>query len=51
MPRYLQGRKDLERWKVNSISDETPFDEYCKLEKRRIGQINKHVKELVQRIG
>jgi protein-tyrosine-phosphatase len=49
-PPYVRDRSDLEFWEVGSISDETPFAEYSKLERRRIKQIERLVKDLVKRI-
>jgi protein-tyrosine-phosphatase len=51
LPDNLRNLKDVEWWDVYSISDETPFDEYCKLEKKRIRMIRSLVKGLVKRIG
>ena len=51
LPDSLRNLKDVEWWDVYSISDETPFDEYCKLEKKRIRKIRTLVKGLVKRIG
>lgn len=51
IPDYLQKCKGLEFWEVDSISNETPFEKYCKLEKSRIRKIENYVKELVRRIG
>jgi protein-tyrosine-phosphatase len=50
LPAGLEKAKDVEWWDINSISDDVPFDEYCKLEKKRIKQIRAHVKELVEKI-
>lgn len=51
LPSYLEKLPDVEWWDVSSISDETPFDEYCRLETKRIKKISKLVKGLVERIG
>jgi len=50
VPPYVRDRPDLEFWEVGSISDEAPFVEYCKLERERIKQIERLVKDLVRRI-
>jgi len=50
VPPYVRHRPDLEFWEVGSISDETPFAEYGKLERKRIKQIERLVKDLVSRI-
>ena len=50
VPSYVRDRSELEFWEVGSISDETPFAEYCKLERKRIKQIERLVKDLVKRI-
>jgi protein-tyrosine-phosphatase len=50
VPPYVRNTPDLEFWEVGSISDERPFPEYCKLERKRIKQIERLVKDLVRRI-
>jgi len=50
IPSYLRNRPDLEFWDIESISDETPFVEYCKLERKRIKQIAMQVRNLVRRV-
>ena len=49
-PSYLKGHPGLEFWKVDSISDEIPFEEYCALERARIDQIEGRVSNLVKRL-
>jgi protein-tyrosine-phosphatase len=51
IPLYLRNRPDMEFWEVGRISDEIPFVEYCRLEKKRIKLIERHVRDLVRRIG
>jgi protein-tyrosine-phosphatase len=51
LPSSLSGIHDIEWWDINSISDDTPFDEYCELEKGRIDRIKTLVDDLVKRIG
>jgi protein-tyrosine-phosphatase len=50
MPSILRGLPDVEWWDVNIISEGTPFDEYCRLEKKRIKKIRALVKGLVKQI-
>lgn len=49
-PSYLRDRPDLELWEVKSISDELPFEDYCRLERKRIGLIERRVRDLLKRI-
>lgn len=51
IPRYLEKRRDLEQWGIDSISGETTFEAYCKFEEMRIKQIEKRVRDLEARIG
>lgn len=51
IPSYLRHRADLEFWEVGTISDHTSFDEYCRLERKRIRQIETHLRDLVAWIG
>jgi hypothetical protein len=51
LPAYFQTLPDVEWWDIPSISDSLPFDEYHRLEKKRIRKIESLVKELVGRIG
>jgi hypothetical protein len=50
IPDYLRRRPDLELWDVESISDDLPFDEYCRLERKRIPVIERRVKGLLRRL-
>jgi protein-tyrosine-phosphatase len=49
-PSYLKSHPSLELWEVDSISDETPSEEYCALERARIGRIERRVNDLVRRL-
>lgn len=51
LPEYMRKGKDLEFWDIDSISDETPFEEYCSLENARIKRIELLVEDLVKRVG
>lgn len=51
IPTYLKKFKNKEFWDVGSISNETTFEEYRTLEKKRIKKIERLVKDLVKRIG
>lgn len=51
IPAYLKKFPNKEFWEVESISDNLPFEEYCRLEKKRIRKIRRYVKELVKRVG
>ncbi len=50
MPIEFKKLPDVEWWDVFSIDEGTPFDECCRLEKRRIKRIRALVKDLVERI-
>jgi protein-tyrosine-phosphatase len=51
LPSDLRGAREVEWWDIDSISDETPYDEYSILEKKRIEKIRSLVKDLVRRVG
>jgi len=51
VPAYLRNRTNVERWEVSGISDDTPAEEYHRLEKRRIGKIEALVNDLAGRLG
>jgi len=50
VPAYLLARSDTELWEVESIREDTSVEEYAKLERRRIKQIEARVEELVKRL-
>ncbi len=49
MPSEFKNLPDVEWWDVYSINEGTPFDEFCRLEKRRIKKIRELAKDLVER--
>jgi len=50
VPDYLLRRPDIELWDVGSISDQTSFKEYCRLERKRIATIERRVRGLLRRL-
>jgi len=51
IPGYLRNSRDIEFWDVDSIKEGITFEEYYKLERKRIKKIEILVKGLVNRIG
>lgn len=50
VPTYVRNRPDMELWEVGSINDDAPFQEYRRLERRRIKQLETRVRDLVKRL-
>jgi protein-tyrosine-phosphatase len=50
VPSYIRNRPGVELWEVGAISDDIPYGEYCALERKRIRQIETHVKVLIKKL-
>ncbi len=51
IPAYAKESRGVEYWEVPSIKNGITYEEYSKLERKRIKVIEKRVKDLVKRIG
>lgn len=51
LPSYLEKATNVEWWDISSISDNTPFDEYRRLERKRIKKIKSLVEGLAGKVG
>ena len=51
IPKFAIGKRDIEFWEIPGFSVGLTFDEYCRMEKVRIKNVERYVRDLIARIG